>query len=348
MSDGDPFYSGRVTVVLPTYNRSELLPRAIESALAQTAVNQCDVVVVDDGSTDATPTVAARYKGRIIYIRRPNGGLAVARNTAIRAHPNEFVAFLDDDDLWESDKIERQLQALRRWPKVALVGGRTVDCYPDGCEAPHPIPPIPLDRPADFAQHMLEGTFLPPSSVMVRGRALFAAGLFHPRLRWAEDFLAFTRLACRAPGVYLDAPVARYFVSTPGALSNNAAAMQIHQLRGRYLLRRELRQRPDCCENWERGLARSFTDLRDLAYRQGRFAAAARWGLCSLLHRPWGRARWEWARFLEAAFRATLGSGRGVNERAVAKPLTGARRLNTSALRADPLYAQNPWLVRSR
>lgn len=315
MSSADPFHSGRVTVVLPTYNRADLLPRAIESVLAQTAIERCDVVVVDDGSTDATPAAAARYAERIIYIRRPNGGLAVARNTAIRAHPNEFVAFLDDDDLWEPEKIQRQLAALQHWPKAALVAGRTVDCYPDGRQTLHPIPPVPLDRPADFAQRMIEGTFLPPSSVMVRGRALFAAGLFHPRLRWAEDYLLFTRMACRAPCIFLDAVVTRYFVATPGALSNNAAAMQVHQLRGRYLLRRELRLRPDCRESWERGLARSLTDLRDLAYRQGRFTAAARWGLCSLLHRPCGRARWEWARFFEAAFRATFGAGHAACKR---------------------------------
>jgi GT2 family glycosyltransferase len=293
----------RVTVVLPTYNRAGLLPRAIETALRQTAAAACDIVLVDDGSTDATPRVAARYGERLIYIRQRNGGLPVARNTAVRARPNEFVAFLDDDDLWEPDKIERQLAAFAAWPQAVLVAGRTIDRYPDGRCAAHRIPPLPLDQPADLAPCLFETNFLPPSSVMVRTRTLLAVGLFQPRMRRAQDSHLWVRIACRGPCVYLSAPVATYSVGVPGALSRDTFSQLSYQLRGRYLLQRELRRRPDCRPSWRRGLARSFTDLRDVAYRQGRYAAAARYGLRSLLHRPWGRPAWEWGRFLDSLYR---------------------------------------------
>ncbi len=298
--------NGRVTVVLPTYNRADLLPRAIETALRQTAIDRCDIVVVDDGSTDRTPAVAAGYLGRVLYIRQHNRGLPVARNRAVCTRPNEFVAFLDDDDLWAPDKIERQLAAFARCPEAVLVAGCTIDHFPDGRCASHKIPPLPLDQPADFAPWLFQTNFLPPSSVMVRTRTLLEAGLFLPRMRRAQDSHLWAKIACRGPCVYLSAPLATYSVGAPGALSGNTFSQLSHQLRGRYLLQHELRRRPDCRPHWHRGLARSFTDLRDVAYRRGRYATAARYALRSLLHRPFGRPAWEWVRLLDSLSRATF------------------------------------------
>lgn len=299
--------NGRVTVVLPTYNRAELLPRAIETALQQTAIERCDIVVVDDGSIDNTPAVAARYQGRITYVRQRNGGLGAARNAALRRCPNEFAALLDDDDLWERDKVERQLAAFERWPEAVLVAGRSINRYPDGRSELREIPPIPTDQPADLAPLLFEDTFLPPSSVMIRAAALFAEGLFHTRVRGVEDYHGWARLACRGPFVQLRAPVATYFVGTPGAYSNDSTGMQTRLLRARYLLQGDLRRRPDCRPAWRRGVARTCVGLRDIHYQQRRYALAARYGLRSLLAQPWGRPRWEWGRFLESAFRAVAG-----------------------------------------
>lgn len=299
--------NGRVTVVLPTCNRAALLPRAIETALGQTAAARCDIVVVDDGSTDATPAVAARYAGRVRYIRQRNAGLGAARNAAIRAQPNEFVALLDDDDLWLPDKLARQLAAAARWPAAVLIAGRTLNQYADGRREPRPIPPIPLAQPADLAPALFESNFLPPSSVLIRRQALLDVGLFHRRLLGVEDNHMWVRLACRGPMVFLDAPVAVYSVATPGALSNDRMAMLVRQLRARYLLQDQLRRRPDCRARWRRGLARCLTDLRDQAYREGRYDVAARYAVQTLAWHPWGRARWEWARLAAAVCRATLG-----------------------------------------
>ncbi len=300
--------NGRVTVVLPTYNRADLLPRAIETILAQTAVDRCDVIVVDDGSRDDQPRrIAQQFGGRITYIRQPNGGLPVARNTGIRARDNEFVALLDDDDLWEPDKIAVQLAAFGRWPQAVMVGGRVVDRFPDGRTRMHKTPAIRLNEPADFAPALFERNFLPPSSVMIRTRTLYEVGLFDPGMRRSQDSHLWVKLACRGPFVYLDSVLATYFVGVPGALSNNTFSQLSYQLRGRYRLQRELRGRPDCRENWRRGLTLALTNLRDVAYRQQCYGVAARYGLRSLLHSPLGRARWEWARLAESLYRATIG-----------------------------------------
>jgi len=101
-----------VSVVIPTYNRSARVCSAIESALAQTRP-AAEVIVVDDGSTDGTADLlAARFGGRIRCITQPNQGVAAARNTGIREARSALVAFLDSDDIWLPEKLERQVPAM--------------------------------------------------------------------------------------------------------------------------------------------------------------------------------------------------------------------------------------------
>ncbi|WP_435552238.1 glycosyltransferase family 2 protein [Natrinema sp. CGMCC1.2065] len=103
----------RVSVIIPTYNRAATLPRAIDSALAQT-IDDLEVVVVDDGSTDDTESVLAEYEDPRVrpVIHATNRGANVARNTGLDHARGEYVAFLDSDDEWQPAKLERQLAAL--------------------------------------------------------------------------------------------------------------------------------------------------------------------------------------------------------------------------------------------
>ena len=297
--------NGRVTIVIPTYNRAALLPRAIESVLAQTAAKRCDIVVVDDGSTDDTPRVAARFAERILYFRQRNAGVSAARNAGILARPNEFFAFLDSDDVWAPEKTARQLRAMRRHPEVALVTGRTSRRYGDGRTCPDDAPPVPMDRPVDFAPALFDDSFLPTPAVMVRGAHLARSGLFDTSLPIAEDYHLWVRLACRGPGLYLDAPVATYAMGTALSLSDRTRLSLVSQLQARYRLRSELARRSDCRANWRRSVARCLAMLRDHAWREGRYAAAARYGFRSLMLNPL-RRRWEWFRCADSLARAVV------------------------------------------
>jgi len=124
-------YSPRVSIIIPTYNRSKLLRVAIESALAQTYPN-VEIIVVDDGSTDDTAAVVAQYAGRVTYLKQANQDVAAARNTGIRAASGEYLTFLDDDDLIMPTKIERQVQVMASQPKVGLVHCRFYYADEDG------------------------------------------------------------------------------------------------------------------------------------------------------------------------------------------------------------------------
>ncbi|WP_178917291.1 glycosyltransferase family 2 protein [Natronomonas gomsonensis] len=103
-----------VSVIIPVYNRAGVLRRAIDSALAQT-VEDIEVLVVDDGSTDDTAAVVGDYDDRVRYLPHDrNRGRSAARNTGIDAATGEYVAFLDSDDRWLPHKLERQLDRLPR------------------------------------------------------------------------------------------------------------------------------------------------------------------------------------------------------------------------------------------
>lgn len=114
----------RVRVILPTYNRAELVSEAISSALGQT-FHDFEILVADDGSTDHTAQVLDKLAvrdSRVRPLRVPHGGAAAARNAAIRAAGDyEFVAFLDSDDIWVPDHLQECVELLQQHPDVALV-----------------------------------------------------------------------------------------------------------------------------------------------------------------------------------------------------------------------------------
>lgn len=115
--------SGLVSVIVPTYNRAYCIGATIESIQRQTYADW-EAIVVDDGSTDSTGELMERLSAqdaRVRYIRRSNGGVAAARNTALSHARGDFVAFLDSDDLWESWKLEAQVQCLVANPAAGMI-----------------------------------------------------------------------------------------------------------------------------------------------------------------------------------------------------------------------------------
>jgi glycosyltransferase involved in cell wall biosynthesis len=130
----------KVSVVIPTYNYGRFISEAIESVLRQT-YPIFEIVVVDDGSTDNTEEIVAKFGDKVKYIKQKNGGVGLARNTGVRHSTGEFIAFLDADDIWLPHKIERQVQLLQKDGEVGLVtvgmrefgkDGKTITKYQTG------------------------------------------------------------------------------------------------------------------------------------------------------------------------------------------------------------------------
>ncbi|NKE45433.1 glycosyltransferase [Roseomonas frigidaquae] len=106
-----------VSVIIPTYNRAHLLPETLDAVLAQTSP-ALEVIVVDDGSTDDTAEVVARYAPRVTYMRIPNGGELAARNSALAVARGDLVAFCDSDDIWQPDFIATMQALWARTPAL--------------------------------------------------------------------------------------------------------------------------------------------------------------------------------------------------------------------------------------
>jgi glycosyltransferase involved in cell wall biosynthesis len=112
--------SGAVSVVMTAWNAERFIEEAIASALGQT-VPPAAVVVVDDGSTDTSASIAAAFGPRVTVLRREHAGIGPARTAGIAATSSEFVAFLDADDVWLTHKLERQLELMEADPSVEAV-----------------------------------------------------------------------------------------------------------------------------------------------------------------------------------------------------------------------------------
>ena len=110
----------KVSVIIPTYNREELLCEAINSVLSQ-SFTDLEIIVIDDGSTDNTETRVSQFDKRVRYIKQNNRGVNAARNRAMSLSKGEYIALLDSDDLWKYNKLGLQVDILDRFNEVAYV-----------------------------------------------------------------------------------------------------------------------------------------------------------------------------------------------------------------------------------
>lgn len=176
-----------VSVIIPTYNRADLLAAAIESSLAQT-VGFIEVIVVDDGSVDETSTVLAGFCDRVQTVTHySNRGISAARNSGIRLARAPLIAFLDSDDTWHQDKLERQLAFLSRNPGVGVVAARARWVGSDGSKIGGGHPRSPTDGAVRF-EDILAARFGLTSSVVIRREVLDRIGGFDESLDTAEDY----------------------------------------------------------------------------------------------------------------------------------------------------------------
>ena len=237
------------SIILPTYNRAHLLPTAIKSA--QGSAKDIEIIVVDDGSTDNTPSVCANYKDLRVIRLPKNRGLANARNTGILAATGDLIAFLDDDDRRFPNSIDLQSEILTKDPTAALIYGK-ITCLPNHSEWPIQC------HSGDIFWKLIECNFIPVTAVLVRKQALLDAGLFDSNLRVAEDWDVWLRIAANHRILAMEEPVAYYQTANllSGQLSSNCVTMSrtcarvqaralssVRGLAGGTALRKKLRHR---------------------------------------------------------------------------------------------------------
>ncbi len=186
MTDNKPL----VSVVIPTYNRADLLNAAIQSVLAQTFTDY-EIIVVDDGSTDHTAQVAAAYGDQVSYIQQKNAGPAAARNKGVEAAQGVFIAFLDSDDLFNPEKLEKQLLRMNQGHSIGLVYSYYDEISSEG----HYIGTKTFDAVGQVYRELLLECQIATPTVMVRREVLQAAGLSDEVLWMGEDIETWLRVA---------------------------------------------------------------------------------------------------------------------------------------------------------
>lgn len=219
-----------VSAVIPTYNYAHFVADAIESALAQT-YRPLEVIVVDDGSTDDTRSVLERYAGRIVAIRKPNGGLSSARNAGIKAARGVCVAILDADDIWMPDKIERQMALLREHPEAGAIG-----CGAELVDAQGRLKEVKLfPAPSGTRLERLRAVLLRQqwvggsgSGALIPVTMLDRVGLFDEQLSAAEDWDMWLKLVAEGPVFNVPAPLVRIRQHHTGTF-RNAQKMERNQ-----------------------------------------------------------------------------------------------------------------------
>jgi glycosyltransferase involved in cell wall biosynthesis len=198
-----------VSAVMPVYNGADFVADAIESIYSQT-VPPAEVIVVDDGSTDGTPAILRRFEGRPGFrsIRKPQGGEASARNAGVELATEEYVAFLDHDDLWRPLKLERQLAEFDPGWGMSFTAhehAATTGSEVWRHEAWDPDPEAVTDLLVESC------AVRPVSTVVVRRDALKRVGAFEQVSPFGDDWLMWLRFAAAGnPIGYLPEPLTEY------------------------------------------------------------------------------------------------------------------------------------------
>lgn len=227
--------SPRVSVIIPTFNRSETLGRAIDSALGQ-SFGSIEVLVVDDGSTDSTSRLLAEYGGRIKTIYQANGGPSKARNVGFDQSRGDLIAFLDSDDTWDPLKISAQVRLMdSSGPDVpcCLTNARLVSGVGEARRS-FDVAGVPSVLEEGYwmkPAHIIATRFVLFNQVALIRRGSFeAVGGFRENMRILEDYDLAFRLALLGPwGFVSRAMVTKYDMITGiGVSTMNSPSIHLY------------------------------------------------------------------------------------------------------------------------
>ena len=198
-----------VSAIIPTYNRRELVTRAIETVLAQTREVE-EIIVIDDGSTDGTGEyLQARFGDRIRYVWQPNAGVSAARNHGMRIARGRYFALLDSDDEWLPDKTRQQMDWLLARPEFGMVLCDVERVDRDGARIDIFHRRDVIREDGRVLHWVIHNPALAPASAILRREVFEDVGGFDETLRTAEDIDFHLRIAQRWPIGVVEAPLVR-------------------------------------------------------------------------------------------------------------------------------------------
>ena len=214
-----------VSIVIPTYNCERFIARAIDSALNQT-YKAWEIIVVDDGSTDNTKQILQPYMDKIRYFFKENGGVSTARNIGIKEAKGEFIAFLDADDIWVTEKLELQMKEILKSDSIGAVSCGTYFMDETGGAIRRSIRKNYPKRKGLLKHLIIKNIMYGCSNNLVRKKCFEEIGLFDEKLRAGVDWDMWLRIAQAYDVKFIEKPLVKYrFVS--GSISSPSNAGEV-------------------------------------------------------------------------------------------------------------------------
>ncbi|MBT4665362.1 MAG: glycosyltransferase [Opitutae bacterium] len=217
----------KVSVIIPTYDRIETLPRSLNSVFKQT-FSDWELIVVDDGSTDGTDEMVLRDYSSVRLHRQENKGVSSARNAGVALASGEWIAFLDSDDAWFPEKLERQLSSLATEHELRL--SHTDEIWIRNGRR--------VNQPKEYAKsggHLyrrcLRLCCICPSSVLIRKDFFEELGGFDEAFPACEDYDLWLRITAREPVHYLDQALVRKYGGHEDQLSTTVWGLDRYRIR---------------------------------------------------------------------------------------------------------------------
>lgn len=210
-----PSVTSEISVIIPAFNRAGVLPRALDSVLGQSLAPD-EIIVVDDGSTDQTASLLARYYPQVTCLHQTNQGVSKARNSGVAHSQGEWLAFLDSDDEWLPNKLERQWDALQQRPDFRI-------CHTEEIWIRNGKRVNPMNKHAKYGGHIFERCLplcaMSPSSIMIRRDLFEKSGGFDEQLPVCEDYDLWLRICAVNPVLFIDRPLLKKYGGHPDQLS---------------------------------------------------------------------------------------------------------------------------------
>jgi glycosyltransferase involved in cell wall biosynthesis len=202
-----------VSVIIPVYNGERYLEQTIQSVITQTE-NRWEIIIVNDGSTDASQKILdaqqAVLKERCHIITSQNKGVSCARNTAVRFSTGKYIAFLDQDDLWHSEKLDKQIQVLSDNTSIDLIYSNESVINDKGDLIKNSVLNLNRQHRGRVFHNLLFDNFIPISSVMMRKDLFEQIGGFNEDYYLAEDFDFLLKVAEKGRFDFIDEPLLHY------------------------------------------------------------------------------------------------------------------------------------------
>ena len=193
----------KISVIIPTYNRKKTLPRAIQSVINQ-SFSPFEILIIDDGSNDGTEEWVKENFQNIKYIYQNNRGVSSARNIGIENANGDWVAFLDSDDEWLSNKLHEQVIAIESNPKIKFFHTNEI-WIRNGVRVNQ------MKKHKKYGGYIFEKCLdicrVSPSSVLIQKEVFDNIGVFDESLRVCEDYDLWLRITSKYPVVFLDVPL---------------------------------------------------------------------------------------------------------------------------------------------